>query len=234
MSLAMHLGTAALLGASSSAHCVGMCGPLVAPACSVGGSSVRSTLGYFIGRTFAYAWLGALAGTIGRPLAEPSISRAMQAIAAGSIALLLLMQALRRALPRPPRLLQLGPPRSAWARSIAQHLPRRGLGLGLATGLFPCGALAGGVLAAAASASSLTGALMRGMFALASAPALVAALLVGGATLRNLDRLRGTRGRVLSAGAMTAAAVWIAASPWIAGHASPGHPACACHAQAEH
>jgi sulfite exporter TauE/SafE len=111
-------------------------------------------------------------------------------------------------------------------------LPRGGLPLGLATAIFPCGALAGAVLAAAASGTWWLGMAMMATFALASAPALGLAALVG---QRVRSFVQGERRVQIVAGvALLAVATWIVATPVAAAvRAQRGGPACPhCHPQA--
>ena len=106
----------------------------------------------------------------------------------------------------------------AWigvSRLIASAVPRRGLGLGLATGVLPCGMLVVGWTLAAGTTSAPGGALAMTVFALASTPGLWAPVLG-----KRLLEGRLTRLPVYAQGvAWCAVALWIGVRPWLgAGH----------------
>lgn len=236
--LAFHLATAAALGLASGLHCFAMCGPLALSACSTGRrTSGTLAAGYFAGRLAGYAALGAVAGGLGHPLAVGPAARYVR-IAAGLIVGLVLARTALRWLappsapaPRPVPLRARQPRWQALYHRFARLLPSRGLGLGLATALFPCGALYGGLLAAAASGSPTTGAAMMLVFALATAPALVVPVAFG-ARLSRVLTARGGRLRALFAVGMLVLAVFTAVAPL---HAAPPAPdgAPACHGSHE-
>jgi sulfite exporter TauE/SafE len=105
-------------------------------------------------------------------------------------------------------------------------LPRRGLGLGLATAIFPCGALLSGIVAAAATGSAPLGALAMFAFALGSAPLLMVPTIVG----RKIpERLREGWGRKVAGVAMLGVAAWVVAVPAIALLSQPQKPSCCQH-----
>lgn len=208
--LLVSLGTAAALGLTSSVHCAAMCGPLVAVGTTAHGMfQKRPAVEYFIGRFAGYSILGALAGGIAAPLTSGEIGESVRLVLAVFVALLLVYRAIVLVRPRAgERLLRLGkrPASMGLLQKLARLIPRRGIGLGLATALFPCGALYAGVLAAASSGSALLGGVMMAVFALASFPLLVGPAIAAatfGAKLQNAWM------RKLGASVLLAAAAWV-------------------------
>ena len=228
----------ATLGFAASAHCVVMCGPLVAGGCTQDGAvRPRLALGYAVGRVVGYATLGGVAAMLGHPFVGTHVARGAQIAAAFGVALVLVFTALRWLRPAlrlsvrravtPPKLIQIRPRRGV-AR-IIDAVPRRGLGLGLATSLFPCGALASGVLAAAASGSWPGGVTIMAAFALASLPALGLVVLFGDRIARALRAHAAGSMRVGTSVAMLGVALWIAAGPFRhAAHSTPKEHSCCC------
>jgi uncharacterized protein len=224
------LGTAVALGFSSSVHCAAMCGPLVAVGTNSQGTIQKRLVGeYFIGRLSSYSALGAIAGWIAAPLTSGHIGESVRLGLAILVAGLLVYRAI--GLVRPAagqRLLRLGkrPASIGLFEQLARFLPRRGLGLGLATALFPCGALLAGVLAAASSGSSIIGAGMMAVFALSSFPLLITPAL---AAAKFGPRLQNNTARRFGAVVLLAAAAWVFA-PVIRFVMAPAEtPACCEH-----
>jgi sulfite exporter TauE/SafE len=171
-----HLGFlgALALGATGSGHCALMCGPLAAAALQRGeGRAVHQQLAWHLSRLFAYALLGALAGSVGRAAvaaSSGSFSRALPWVMAAG----LLLSAFGSAhwLPAIPGLQALLLKLSRLSRAVPPAL-RAGV-LGAATPLLPCGLLHGVVLGALGTGTAGGGALVMAGFAVASAPALLA------------------------------------------------------------
>jgi hypothetical protein len=173
----------AALGLFSLPHCLAMCGPLaVSGTCRAGHSSGRLALGYLFGRVVAYATVGAVLGTVGGDLSR----RMRDAGDLGRVALLAIAavcawQAWR--VVRGTRHLKLrahAPRRALHSRLmtwLTGMIPRRGMALGIVTAVLPCGALLAAWTLAAASGHPLHGAGAMTTFALASTPALVAAIV---------------------------------------------------------
>lgn len=224
------LGTAAALGATSSIHCAAMCGPLAAVGTSVAGKiENRLVLHYLVGRLIGYSLLGAIAGFVAAPLTGGETGEVVRFILAIVVAALLVYRAI--ALVRPQageRLLKLGrgPSASGFFRTLVRFVPRRGFGLGLATTLFPCGALFAGVFAAASSGSAGLGAAMMAVFALASGPLL---MLPAFAAAKMGNHLRGTWARNVGAVVLVAAAVWVLMPPVRSLLAPADKPVCCAH-----
>jgi sulfite exporter TauE/SafE len=172
------LAAAFVMGATSSAHCLLMCGPLACAALPRGSSGAPrgahgpAMAGYHAGRLAAYALTGALAGLLGGGVARvlalsirPYLPWVMAAVlVAGALGLA------RRA----GRIPGLAGATSFVARRAAGMPPfLRATAMGALTPLLPCGLLYG-VLAAALAAGSLPGgAAVLGGFALGATPALL-------------------------------------------------------------
>jgi uncharacterized protein len=186
--------TAGLFG---SAHCIGMCGGLVAVA-SDGVSSARQRVsvqaGYQAARLLSYLALGSAAGALGSAL-----DLAGQAAGLGKAAAILagvtmsawgawsLLEAVgvRHNLAL-PKLRLLPASLSAWlGRQHARPPLVRAILLGGASALLPCGFLYAFALAAAATGTPLGGALVMGALWLGNLPALVGfGFALGGAMAR--------------------------------------------------
>ncbi|MFO0586150.1 MAG: sulfite exporter TauE/SafE family protein [Polyangiaceae bacterium] len=185
---AVAIATSAFVaGLLGSLHCTGMCGPLAVAGCSKGRGLVDGPSGYFAGRLVAYATLGAVVAHLGKhafcilPMnAAHAIAVGLTALpaAARGVSLLARKQSsdfvpLRKK-PQPSRILT----------TLAAVLPRRGLGLGLATGILPCGLLITAFAMAAATASPMFGAMSMAAFAIGSAPGLLIPLVGRGVAER--------------------------------------------------
>lgn len=197
------------LGLLGSLHCTMMCGPLLVAGCS---GERRSSLGYFAGRATSYALAGALLGEAGRSVAVRLSDSMVQdglllvvSLAAAARGLRLLLARRHGGIVgiRACGLL------SRMTRAVAALLPRRGLGLGLATGVLPCGLLAGGWALAASTGHPLHGAAVMFGFSLATLPGLSGALLAARPFARFCARLTPAWQGAL----WCALAVWIGMRP---------------------
>lgn len=144
------------LGLFSSLHCALMCGPLAGAGCS----TRKDTVGYVAGRATTYVFAGALLGSLGLahgPLLE------MQTVASFAAAAFVVVYGLSYFFKR-ERLVKL-PTRA---------LPKRGVGLGLVTGILPCGLLFAAWALAASTGHPVRGALVMLVFSLVTLPALLA------------------------------------------------------------
>jgi hypothetical protein len=177
-------------------HCIGMCGGLIAVA-SDGASGTKQRVvvqaGYQAARLSSYVALGAIAGGVGKALDLAGQAAGLGEAAAvlagatmslwGLLAVLEATGALKRQLPR----FRLMPARAAaWLGSARQRPPLvRAVLLGGASALLPCGFLYAFALAAAATGSSLGGALVMTALWLGNLPALLGfGLLLAGALSR--------------------------------------------------
>lgn len=212
--------TALATGGLGSAHCAVMCGPLAVAGCSAGDTlSPRRVAGYFLGRMMAYTTMGAILGHLGHHALCLLPMAAIEAIAitlvAGAAAYRGITLLRRRA--ASPKLLELTARRRATpaARSssllglVSELAPRRGLGLGLATGVMPCGLLLPAWALAAGTASAPVGAAVMAIFSLATLPGLIVPLVGRRLVQRVTARLpASTHGLI-----WCALALWIAARP---------------------
>ncbi len=187
MSLLETLGAALVLGFVTIPHCLVMCGPVAVMGCarsSASGAaspSWRDGGAYFGARLISYAAVGSLMGWMGAHAFTLLGTDLVGRVALYAVAVTCAWQAFRVFFPARPELVQLSPRRRSrgprpFAAFVASLVPRRGLGLGLATALFPCGALPAAWAVAASTRHPVEGALAMFVFALASAPALVVAV----------------------------------------------------------
>jgi uncharacterized protein len=184
-------------GLFGSAHCIGMCGGLIAVA-SDGASGVRQRIsvqvGYQAARLLSYVTLGVTAGALGRALDLAGQAAGLgkaAAVVAGVTMTLWGLAAMLRAVGaglRLPRLRFLPAFVTQWLGHAQRRPPlMRAVLLGGASALLPCGFLYAFALAGAATASPLGGALVMAALWLGNLPALLGfGLLLSGA----LSRLR--------------------------------------------
>jgi sulfite exporter TauE/SafE len=179
--------TAAATGLVGTLHCATMCGPL-----AVAGAAGGRGPAYLGGRFLSYAAVGAIFGIIGEhAMCVLPVDQA-QLVAVGMVALFAAWRAFRA----------LRPPRPAGARPVAvgkrrvplltrvlSRLPRNGLGLGLATGILPCGMLIPAWTLAMGAGSAAGGAAVMLAFAAGSLPGLLVPILAGGLARRWVARI---------------------------------------------
>lgn len=178
------LGATVFLASSlGSLHCVGMCGCFVA---MLNGSESKpqraASLGYHAGRLVVYTTLGALAGALGAgvELASWGNLGGLAAWLAGGLMVLwglgqlLQINTGNRLLQRMPPIAQRGL-RTLLTTSARQPPLTRGVMLGFATTLLPCGWLYGFVAAAAGTGSPWLGAWVMAAFWAGTVPALLGA-----------------------------------------------------------
>jgi hypothetical protein len=183
-------GTVLASSLLGSAHCAGMCGGLALVA--VGSdrqSALARQVGYHGARLLSYAFVGSLAGLAGQVVDDAGILVGVQRIAAVAAGVLIAafgVVAIARAFGA--RVPTAGAPRPlvvvaqrVHARALRLPPSWRGVPIGLATPLLPCGWLYAFVAIAAASASMETGALVMAAFWLGTVPAV--ALAASGARL---------------------------------------------------
>jgi len=190
-------------GLLGSAHCIGMCGPLVALAENMrpGRWTPWASLVLHAGRLLTYGLLGAIAGLAGWIVERGGIALGVENVAAflGGAAMILFalamfdwlpLRASRRARERATEVAQVGNLRR-WdggravgeraaqriASALASHRPLSGLAMGLYWGLLPCGLVWAVLPGAAATGTALGGATFMLAFGAGTVPAL---LLLGG------------------------------------------------------
>lgn len=193
MNVVTAIVAAAGLGLASSLHCAAMCGPLVGASCKKSdslGIDAGKAGSYAASRALGYGVVGAIAGALGAPIAG-SWQMPVRVLAAVAAAFVIARAGVR--LLKPAKKQELVP--------LSLSKPkRRGFPpalLGLATSVFPCGALVGGLLLASTTGSALVGSLAMITFSLASLPGLLGAVF-GVATLANkIGRVRVVAGALL-------------------------------------
>jgi len=174
----MELWTAFLLGLVGSAHCAGMCGPLVlALPGGARGPFLVGRLLYNLGRVVTYMLMGALFGLLGHGFVLAGLQRWLSLVLGGVILFGLFVS---------PRLAHVVPVTRFinWLKStLGRSFQRRGLTslftVGLLNGLLPCG-----LVYIACAGATATGSLLSGMdymiaFGLGTVPMLLAISLVG-------------------------------------------------------
>ncbi len=212
-------GSVLLASLVGSPHCAGMCGGIAAFCGGVGECGGRRSLaasaGYHAARAASYVAVGALAGAFGQLLDAGGSLVGMQriaAVAAGvTVALVGVALLLSAGGVAGGRL-----PLPAWAqralagvmRAAAAMPPvRRGVVVGLATPLLPCGWLWSFAAVAAGTGSVLQGAVVMAAFWAGTVPVLAALgagiAALGGGQRRMLAALAGV--------AMIAVGIWTAA-----------------------
>jgi len=189
------LPAAFLAGFFGSAHCLGMCGPLVLLLEGRGGAGRwPRRLVYNAGRLGCYALLGAVAGGGGAVLTQAAgleaglrILRLVAALLVVALGLDLLtgkrlLGTLERAGAALWRRLQ-----PLARRVLPATTPLRALAAGFLWGALPCGLVYGAVALAATAGTPAAGAFVMAAFWAATAPA----LLVAGASAARLRQVRG-------------------------------------------
>jgi len=187
MSLVTVVLAGAGLGLASSFHCAAMCGPLVVASC---GHDRNRASTYAVARVTGYTIVGAIAGALGAPIAGSW--QAPVRIVAAALAAFVIARAGIRLLRPAPELVQLrtrAPKRRAFPPAL----------LGLATAVFPCGALLSALIIAAGSGGSINGAASMLTFALASFPGLLVALVGASKLAARIGRVRRIAGVALIA-----------------------------------
>lgn len=205
----------ALLAASFAAgivgnlHCAAMCGPIAAAGCKANKSDA---IGYFAGRAVGYTTLGAVLGHLGR---HALCVLPMRAFEIGAALLVAAFAGYKgwRALKAPRPQTDLVPLRRSgkptWTSLLTSFFPKRGMGLGVATAILPCGLLLPAWALAASTASPLYGAAAMLVFSLATLPGLAVVVLGRGLTTK-LGRAVPPWAEGLG---WCALALWVAARP---------------------
>ncbi|MCC6647978.1 MAG: sulfite exporter TauE/SafE family protein [Polyangiaceae bacterium] len=161
-SLPLLVPAAAAMGLAGGVHCAAMCGPLALAA----GCERRDSAVYIATRSAGYVTLGAAAGAAGSALGARF--PAWGTLAAGLVGLLVLLLVAwpsGRAVPGGRALAKIA------ARAPALRAPL----LGLVTLLLPCGLLHGALALAWVSGAPSSGAVLLGVFAVTTAPFVLAA-----------------------------------------------------------
>ncbi len=185
-------------GLFGSAHCIGMCGGLIAVA-SDGANGARQRLtvqlGYQLARLASYMTLGVVAGSLGRALdlagQAAGLGKAAAVVAGVTMSLwglTAMLSAVGVAL-NMPRLRLLPAGVTSWLGRARSRPPLvRAVLLGGASALLPCGFLYAFALAGAATGSPVGGALVMAALWLGNLPALLGFGLVLGGALSRVKR----------------------------------------------
>lgn len=188
---------ALILGAVTSLHCMGMCGPLaLALPANQQHSKFRHVAGrliYNLGRAVTYAIMGIFAGLLGRSVKLFELQNAVSIL----FGVLLLASLFLSAKHMP-----------AWVIRLFYKPVQRGLGrilkrgslvglfqIGLLNGLLPCGMVYAALALASLQSGPLAGALFMFLFGLGTLP-LMFAISLGGLSLRT-PRLQPVLNRVI-------------------------------------
>ena len=173
--------TGVLLGAVGSAHCAGMCGPLVLTITRglrrpLPRARLQHAVWYHTGRLSIYVLLGLAAGLVGQTLSLWGLGRAL-AVLAG---VLLLLAAAPSGGPAWFRKLGRRPATFAIKACVTVgrwnrvHRVAGPFLAGAANGLLPCGLLYSAILTSAALGSAVSAVALMAGFGLGTVPALVA------------------------------------------------------------
>ena len=177
------VSTAVVLGLLSSAHCIGMCGPLALAVPAVGRSKAQRWAGAAVlngGRVVTYMLLGLLFGSFGKGLQLAGIQQ-LVSITLGVLILGWLL------LPKLFWHFDLGARagglvirlQGAMARQIKRTSWEGVFFTGMLNGLLPCGMVYLAASGALAQVDAWHGALFMGLFGLGTWPALVAVRISG-------------------------------------------------------
>jgi sulfite exporter TauE/SafE len=239
------LVTGAVAGVMALPHCVAMCGPYAAFACTAGGEgprAARADVRYLGARSVAYAALGGGAGATGglvRGWLPPTWASVLLActLALGMVSLALRLVRAERAEQRAGQLVQLRerPPTTPRPLAALRDLPARAVRfastsptlLGVLNALFPCGALYAALMVAAATASPWAGTASMLGFSMTSAFALGVSGWVARASM-SLDR----QTRLALGAALVVGAVVLVVRPFLQTSPDQG-PACHSPSSAE-
>ncbi len=217
---------AGVAGLAALPHCAAMCGPVGAAACR-GLDRRRAVPAYLVARLVGYVAVGAVAGAIGQRIVGALGTRGASIAAATTLALGLLIAALRtwpRADARASKLVQLRTPSSP-SRSAPRWAPGA---MGGVTALLPCGASLAAYVIAAGSGSAVAGGASMAVFALASSPALF--LVARAASF--LERAGGRGGRMAVASFLALGALVVGLRPLAAPEGGACHGEHGTHAPA--
>lgn len=220
----MEFVSALVAGLLGSSHCVGMCGGFAVTlgmAPTTWRASVLRQGAYTLGRMFCYAFLGACAATLGARAVSwtPTWVNASACLSVVAGGLLLFLGAdAARLIPRRAKANASPPCLASGLYGALLRGPRasHAFAAGVFTGFLPCGLLYAMLSLAGATADPLRGAAVMTVFAIGTAPAMVAIGLGGRLFSAKARRWLYTAAAwsVLGAGAVAAArGVSVLASP---------------------
>ena len=220
------LGSVFLASLLGSLHCAGMCGGIAAVASSPEQPSAKRRLKlkadltpatlYHAGRLLSYVALGAIAGSLGSQLNQLGRLADVEQIAAGVSGAIMVLWAIVVLSGRGARLRGARRAPTRWFSSIVGKALRvapalRGLLLGVATGVLPCGWLYAFVIAAAGTGSAGSGALSLAAFWAGSIPILSGISVLAGSLTGRVRRHAPVLGATLML-ALGLGSLWVHAS----------------------
>lgn len=176
--------TGLTFGFLGSAHCIGMCGPIVL-ALPVGGRSrtrlLTGRLIYSVGRVITYTALGAAVGLLGGKLLLPLFQQNLSIVVGGTILAVALapriVHRLAAVSPLQPLYLRVS---NGIGTLIRNESMAAMLGLGVLNGLLPCGFVYLAIAGAAVSANMTGGMMFMAGFGFGTVPAMLAISLFPG------------------------------------------------------
>jgi hypothetical protein len=178
------IGAALVLGIASSAHCLGMCGPIALAVPSLRRTWQGRLLDTMIlngGRVLTYSTMGAMFGAFGRGLMLAGLQRALSVLLGAAMLCMVLA----------PRLAPIAGPGGPLSRGLfrfrsffAQRLGRVSpFGLftsGMLNGLLPCGSVYMALAMALVQDGALHGAMFMFTFGIGTWPSLIVLRMGGG------------------------------------------------------
>lgn len=184
--------SALMLGAISSLHCVGMCGPLVlsSPILGLkGGNKGLGWISYHGGRLTTYVLIGMLLGVMGRSISIAGWQQGFSIVLGVILLLTFLFGQYRFSIEKIPLLYTM---QQGLFRFIAHSMRQPGFGsawgMGMANGLLPCSMVYMAATGAMAAGSIQGGIIFMAAFGLATTPAL---LLLSELGIRFRFRIKG-------------------------------------------
>jgi uncharacterized protein len=175
---------ALILGAVSSLHCVGMCGPLAMalPLKKETGSKFTGAILYNLGRVTTYAFFGFIFGLIGRSFAwfgwQQKISITLGLIIIVSLVLPKILDQ-QNAITRMNNRVMTSL-RGKLGRLLFHGNPASLYAIGLLNGLLPCSMVYLALAGAIATGDAISGSLFMAMFGVGTLPAMWAVSFFGG------------------------------------------------------
>jgi sulfite exporter TauE/SafE len=174
---------ALLLGAISSFHCIGMCGPLVLslPVAHLPAGKRHAGLWlYHGGRVATYAFIGLLFGLVGRQISLAGWQQSFSILLGAFLVLYFVFTRISKPFAVPPLFLPLQQRiQQLMGRFLQQPSLPSMLGMGMVNGLLPCGMVYVAATGAMAAGSISGGLAFMLCFGLATVPALLLLTILG-------------------------------------------------------